>query len=445
MESSFVPNSDPFTAASHAETLRERFLGIFTVRFREVADDIESNNGDSTHWKHHIEDILTDSCHADEVLEVYRGLIESRVSTCVPTTSDRTETGCMEITGAATVTPWLQRDLVARLLGEELWTRYGVCFARWCVEMRFGVTLDSLARVTTFRVCFHAVSSGITFGFQNIRPLVDGVVRPFRDFPRISCCFRFSEIFEATSILEPGLRFWIPKDCQGNEFEHGLICVPENSFQHSDYEKHSYYGYRQQEYRPDRESGAMVKQLLESSSRYVSIDHILDYLNAITYVSSSGSNPIEPIQFGLYLCRDRRFSQEFKTSVVVKAIFRGHIDSQTLTTRGLKFERGIFDGVDFSFCTLANLTISSMKRCQIVGATFSDCVIVGAAFDETLFIFCRFANCCLESTSGRLSFNWCCFGKSSFANANLHLMWGGKLVAALLLCLHLMNVTVLCR
>jgi hypothetical protein len=351
-----------------------------------------------------------------------------------------------QLAGMVPVLTRVQRETVFSLIGAEMWCRYGpavinfVC--RPTVNGNIDVMLKGICRIGAIRVLFYAMNNGIRLTGNNVPAMVDGIMAAFDSFPEKTKLQQFFKgeltfgttklsvqgLYTEAGLLEPGLSCWVRGDIvvpvaraqQGKSgsthpdmFPYGMMCVPPQYLRPQMYVRHNYQ-------RADSEVLG-VKLSLEFKHRFVCFEQILEYLRAVKGVTS-------PQPFGAWLCASPTYSQEFQAVNVEEFVpaYRGRLDGSVLAMSGVDFGDGIFDGCDFSYCTLTRLMIKSMKQVNLYGSEISESTIVAAAMNGSLFCMCRIVQCSFQGTRGMLSFKYCSFARSTFAQARLQMSWDGK-------------------
>jgi hypothetical protein len=325
-----------------------------------------------------------------------------------------------------------QRESVFHLIGTEMWYRYGPAVMNFIFKPHFQGNMDTLlkgvTRIGAIRVLFFAMSNGIRLISMNVPTLCDGIFAAFDSFPektKLQQLLRGDILFgnrklsvqglyTETGLLEPGLCYWIRGDSLNNAdlFPYGFMNVPAGYLRNGSFVR--YHNQRQ-----DLEATFSAKLCLGFRHRYVSFDHIVEYLVAVK--GSAGAGP----PFGSWLCGHQVFMQEFhcRDGAEFVPIYRGRLDGAVLALRGGDFSDGNFEGVDFSFCTITKVVIKGMRHCNIHGSEISECTVVGGAMNNTMFSMCRIAQCSFQHTRGVMSFKFCSMSKCNFGEARLHLSW----------------------
>ena len=169
---------------------------------------------------------------------------------------------------------------------------------------------------------------------------------------------------------------------------------------------------------PSMESDAHARAIVQFKYRYVSIEHIVNYLKEMRNLTRADAR----VDFNQWLSTGshaKEFALPSTGSTGVKALFRGIVDNKFLTERGVKFTDGVFLNVDFSYSTFRNITFGRVQQTRLIGCTFMDCTATGRAFSGSDLSLSIFDRCDFKGLTGALTLNHSVLSQTSFAGCAL--------------------------
>ena len=261
--------------------------------------------------------------------------------------------------------------------------------------------------------------------------LTEGALNVF-DSNRRATVLRCEGLYTRCGYMTPGSQFWIHPDFDRQKGVKGrvggyvtFVNPATGSGLHREDRLVPKYGYIAspsskdpgavdfRRHRPTAAENVHVSVAMKFRYRYVSNEHIVDYLTAMKAIANKAARP----DFNSWLSTGAH-SKEFTIAHgLVKALFRGIIDMRLLSQATVDFSDGNFSNVDFSYSTFRKLTLGNFQKARLLGCTFESCTATGAAISGADLSLSTIDRCTFEGLNGMITLNYGVLVNTSFAGS----------------------------